>query len=108
MTDPATPVTPAQAGTQDDRPDFEALRAKRNAAAAGMIAAAAIEMGGDPSTATSTFDPNACYCACPSGPCEHDFQGWREFEDGYGGGGGEAVCTRCGMGAMNHGLRTAP
>lgn len=29
--------------------------------------------------------------------CEHDFQGWREFEDGLG---GEAVCAKCGIGAM--------
>lgn len=33
--------------------------------------------------------------------CEHDFQGWREFEDGRG---GERVCTKCGMGAMAHTL----
>ena len=32
-------------------------------------------------------------------PCEHDFQGWREFE---GGNGGERVCTKCGLGAMAH------
>jgi hypothetical protein len=35
-------------------------------------------------------------------PCEHDFKGWREFEDGRG---GEQVCTKCGMGAMEHSLR---
>ena len=33
--------------------------------------------------------------------CKHDFQGWREFE-----GGGEQVCTKCGMGAMDYSLRT--
>jgi hypothetical protein len=35
--------------------------------------------------------------------CSHDFQGWREFEDGRG---GERVCTKCGMGAMTYSLRT--
>ena len=35
--------------------------------------------------------------------CKHDFKGWREFEDGNG---GEAVCTKCGMGAMAYTLRT--
>lgn len=35
--------------------------------------------------------------------CEHDFQGWREFDDGRG---GETVCTKCGMGAMAWSLRT--
>ena len=34
-------------------------------------------------------------------PCEYDFKGWREFEDGNG---GETVCTKCGMGAMAYTL----
>lgn len=34
-------------------------------------------------------------------PCMHDFKGWREFADG----GGEQVCTKCGMGAMEHTMR---
>jgi hypothetical protein len=33
--------------------------------------------------------------------CEHDFQGWRMFEDDRG---GERVCTKCGVGAMSHTL----
>jgi len=33
---------------------------------------------------------------------KHDWQGWREFDDGRG---GETVCARCGMGAMSHSLR---
>ena len=33
--------------------------------------------------------------------CDHDFQGWREFDDGRG---GERVCVKCGMGAMAHSL----
>ena len=35
--------------------------------------------------------------------CDHNFKGWREFGDGNG---GEAVCTKCGMGAMAYTLRT--
>lgn len=35
--------------------------------------------------------------------CDHDFQGWREHADGRG---GEAVCAKCGMGAMAWSLRT--
>lgn len=38
-------------------------------------------------------------------PCEHDFQGWREFEDGRG---GEQFCSKCGMGAMQWSLRMLP
>lgn len=37
--------------------------------------------------------------------CEHDFKGWRTFDDGRG---GEQVCTKCGMGAMAHSLREGP
>lgn len=41
---------------------------------------------------------------CGVGPAhEHDFKGWREFEDGLG---GETVCIKCGMGAMAWSLRT--
>lgn len=36
------------------------------------------------------------HCA-PKDTCEHDFKGWREFDDGLG---GETVCAKCGMGAM--------
>ena len=39
--------------------------------------------------------------------CEHDFQGWRDHKDEQGRVmGGEQVCTKCGMGAMTHSLRT--
>ena len=85
--------------------DFEALRAERNKAVKEAVTQAARKIGwreGDEPFFT-TFDPNACYCDCASGgPCEHDFSGWREFEDGSG---GEQVCQRCGLGAMSHSVR---
>jgi hypothetical protein len=37
--------------------------------------------------------------------CLHDFQGWREFENGLG---GEQVCTKCGLGAMAWTLANDP
>lgn len=37
--------------------------------------------------------------AVESDDCDHDWQGWRTFDDGRG---GERVCTKCGMGAMHH------
>jgi len=51
--------------------------------------------------------------------CDHDFQGWREFPESLpprigvrgrltGSGGGERVCAKCGIGAMEHSLRTGP
>lgn len=87
-----------------DTPDFEALRTKRNEAVEAAISEACAKHGWDRSKVETTFNPDACYCACPDGPCEHDFQGWREFEDGCG---GETVCARCGMGAMSHSIRTS-
>ncbi len=36
-------------------------------------------------------------CGGTATSCDHDFQGWREFDDGCG---GETVCTKCGLGAM--------
>lgn len=48
-------------------------------------------------------------CGCKAHMCkddEHDFKGWREFADG--GNGGEQVCTKCGMGAMQWSLRVGP
>lgn len=36
--------------------------------------------------------------------CEHDFKGWRNFEDGTG---GEQVCRHCGLGAMAWSLHQA-
>lgn len=37
--------------------------------------------------------------------CKHDFKGYRKFADGNG---GEAVCAKCGMGAMEYTLRVGP
>ena len=86
-------------------PDFEALRAKRNADTEAMLREVLVSMGGDQNQPVrSCFDPNACYCTCGTEDhvCEHNFKGWREFHDGRG---GETVCERCGMGAMSHTLR---
>jgi predicted RNase H-like HicB family nuclease len=92
-----------------DKPDFEKLRALRNEALGKMIEAFAAERGIAPSQVRTSFNPNACYCACPGGPCEHDFQGWREITDDEGRVcGGETVCARCGMGALSHSMRVGP
>lgn len=95
-----------------DAPDFEALRAKRDAAIQQMareafkqlfpdaddtagVGAAHVNLGGG---------TKECYCGCADGgPCEHQFGGWREFDDGLG---GEQICQRCSMGAMTHSMHT--
>jgi hypothetical protein len=93
-----------------DAPDFEALRAERDAAVAKIVKEAARSLWGDEAAERITFHASfgggtaSCYCACPDGPCEHQFDGWREFDDGLG---GEQFCQRCGMGAMSHSMHTS-
>lgn len=88
-----------------DQPDFEALRAKRNDEIEAF--AAKLRAEGWHVSACLMRSRDACYCACAEGgPCEHEFQGWREFQDEDGCGGGEAFCRRCGLGAMSHSLHT--
>ena len=91
----------------EERPDFEALRKRRNKAVLAILQEAAKRLGwkeGDPPL-FSTFDPNACYCACSSGgPCEHDWSGpVEDFDGGY-----SATCKRCGCSAINHDMANAP
>ena len=91
----------------EEKPDFEALRAKRNAAFIKGMEALALDLDTDVSNRTSNFNPNACYCECgrePRGPCEHKWDGpdW-ESEDGRA---SSITCSHCGMTAMSHDLRT--
>jgi len=83
------------------KPDFEALRKERNIKVREELEEVAKKMN-IKGVLHHNFDWNACYCACPEGPCEHNWEGWREIENG-----GERFCTRCKMGAMSHTLRTA-
>lgn len=103
MTAPNHPTYGAQ--PDSTQPDFERLREKRNAKVRQSIDDLCAKHGWDKDKVVSTFNPDACYCACPEGPCEHDWKGLREFDDGLG---NEAVCTRCGTGAMAHDMRVAP
>ena len=59
-------------------------------------------MSGPTASPAAADDAITLICCGPSEPCDHDFRGYRAFEDGRG---GEQVCTKCGMGAMEHSLR---
>lgn len=85
-----------------DQPDFEKLRAERNASVNAAIRKAAAELGVEMSEVKSTFNPCACYCACASGgPCEHKWDGKvLEFESGW-----TTTCSRCGATSMSHDMR---
>lgn len=91
----------------DTAPDFNALRAERNRQVMEAHQRLAEELGVPLHSLHSTFNPDACYCACSSGgPCEHKWDGEGvEFDDGCG---WSATCSRCGGTAMSHSLRTGP
>ena len=85
-------------------PNFEALRAERNA----MHEAWLKEMAADGwRPVGNCFDPNACYCACATGgPCEHAWNGPEYVSEG--GCLSSATCARCGMTAFSHSMRFMP
>jgi hypothetical protein len=90
-----------------DTPDFEALRAKRNAAVLEHHRRLAEEYGIPLQSLLSNFNPAACYCACASGgPCEHKWDGepW-ESEDGCA---WSTTCSRCGCTSVSHDMRNLP
>lgn len=82
-------------------PDFEALRARRNAKHDKFCEELAEDLGIPLQSLVSNYDRNACYCACiTGGPCEHSWDGpeWRS-EDGCA---ASVTCSRCGCTAMSH------
>lgn len=85
-----------------EKPDFERLKRERDAARAAVINDVADHLGVPAADILVHVSGAGCYCACPTGPCEHEFTGWREFEDDSG---GELVCEHCGLGAMMHDMR---
>lgn len=93
-----------------DAPDFEALRADRNARVQAQMQKLADEHGIPLQSLRSNFNPNACYCACGHGEppylCEHKWDGpeWTS-EDGCA---SSVTCSRCGGTAMSHDLRVLP
>lgn len=51
---------------------------------------------------TDTINEPLTFIQCGGADqCDHEFEGWREFEDGLG---SEAVCRKCGVGAMEWSL----
>lgn len=91
------------------RPDCPALLAERDKALREVASEMIGQLGGDPATALVHFGVDGCYCACPEGPCEHEFAGWRDILDEESRVcGGEQACRLCGAGAMAHSIRCGP
>lgn len=89
----------------DEQPDFETLRAERNAATERTVRK--LQAEGWLVSPCAFEDDAACYCACSQGgPCEHAWDGeWWQSEDGRE---SSATCSRCGMTAMSHSMRCGP
>lgn len=85
-------------------PDFEALRAERNARHDAFVEK--MHAQGWEIVLQREYNRDACYCACKSGgPCEHKFDGDPyESKDGSL---WSATCSRCGMMAFSHDIRNA-
>jgi hypothetical protein len=92
--------------------EFDELKRRRDEEIIKAIRAARKKLWPDaPDDAPLEFHAHdyhaGCYCACPTGPCQHEFSGFREVlnDDGEVCG-GEQFCQRCGMGSMQHSMRT--
>ena len=89
-----------------NKPDFETLRAERNKAVQEHLQKLAEEYDLPIESLRTNFNPNACYCNCPEGPCEHQWDGPEyRSEDGCL---SSTTCSRCGMTAFSHDMRVAP
>ena len=87
----------------EQKPDFEALRAERNAQHDAFVE----EMRAQGWQMQREYNRDACYCACgTSGPCEHGWAG--ETYESKDGSLVSATCARCGMTAFSHDLRNMP
>ena len=86
-------------------PDFQRLRAERNATVLKLFREQVTELGGDPDQVQLHYNFNACYCACSSnGPCEHKWDGPEYEGESFG----SVTCSKCGTLAMSHDLAVLP
>jgi len=86
--------------------DFDRLKEERNRQLAAEVSRVCAEHGWDMDKVNfHASGAHGCYCACPDGPCQHEFSEWRDFDDGHG---GEMACKHCGLGSMSHDMRFMP
>ena len=86
--------------------EFAELRRLRNEKIRAVIAKIAGKEGFDLSKTCTTHNDNACYCDCPDGPCEHEWDGPEYLsEDGCM---SSVTCSHCGCLAISHHMRVMP
>lgn len=94
--------------------DFTKLAKERDEMLEKTISAIAKSHGWDRAKTHAHISPGGnshqCYCACPDGPCQHDWSGPGQdiLDDNGQPCGFETTCARCGMGAMSHDVRVMP
>lgn len=98
--------------------EFDALKQRRDAELEAVIAATCAEMGWErDGVMFHVSGMHGCYCACPTGPCQHrwdgpdvELTGEHENQDGTietFSGGFSKTCSKCGTDAMSHDVRTS-
>lgn len=94
---------------------FAELARKRDEAVEAMVDAVCKEHGWDRSkVGVHASHTHGCYCACPDGPCQHQWDGpevplgLEEGEPESEAHGWARSCSRCGVDAMSHDMRCAP
>jgi len=85
--------------------EFEELHRQRAESMTQLRASVAAKWGIDPNT-IQMHDCGAgkCYCACPTGPCQHVWDGPEYTEENMS----SVTCSRCGEPAIYHDMRCAP
>lgn len=89
--------------------DFDELKRKRDESILAVAAKMAEELGVAPEDLVIHSHGRGngiCYCACPSGPCQHEWDGpqWVSEDECSA----SVTCSRCGEIAMYHDMRCAP
>jgi hypothetical protein len=87
--------------------EFEELKRKRDEALSALVDAVCKREGLERSkVSVHASHSDGCYCACPDGPCQHEWNGPDYTSDD--GCMISVTCSRCGAIAAYHDMRCAP
>lgn len=87
--------------------EFEQLKLDRDAALDAALGDICEGMGWNKDDVrVHTPHASGCYCDCPTGPCQHEWDGPQVEING--GQGMSVTCSRCGEIAMYHDMRCGP
>jgi hypothetical protein len=85
--------------------EFDELKRTRDAAYEAWFAEMCAEKGWNPADVlVHRSHGSGCYCNCPDGPCQHEWNGEPHQEGGMW----TSTCSRCGEWSINHDMRCGP